>query len=75
MIHYIDIMMSVSTILMQVSKTKENMEKKKELWAYLKEKNSKLYKTCKMSVSGLSNMPKFISIPGYRIAQKIYKFN
>ncbi|MBR1748212.1 MAG: glycosyltransferase family 2 protein [Bacilli bacterium] len=75
LIHYIDIMMSVSTILMQVSNTEENMEKKKELWAYLKEKNNKLYKTCKISVSGLSNLPKFISIPGYRIAQKIYKFN
>ena len=75
LIHYIDIMMSVSTILMQVSGTEENMEKKRELWNYLKEKNSKLYKTCKLSVSGLSNMPKFISIPGYRIAQKIYKFN
>lgn len=75
LIHYIDIMMSVSTILIQVSGTKENMAKKKELWKYLKEKNRKLYKTCKISVSGLSNMPRFISIPGYRIAQKIYKFN
>ncbi len=75
LIHYIDIMMTVSTILLQVSNTKENDEKKKELWKYLKEKNKKLYKTCCISLSGLTTLPKFISIPGYRIAQKIYKFN
>ena len=68
-------MMSVSTILMQISGTQENLEKKRELWDYLKEKNRKLYKTCKMSISGLSNLPRFISIRGYKIAQKIYKFN
>ncbi len=75
LIHYIDIMMSVSTILLQVSNTPINRQKKKELWDYLKNKNKKLYKTCKLSVSGASSLPRFIAIPGYRIAQKIYKFN
>ncbi len=75
LIHYIDIMMSVSTILLQVSGTKENEQKKKELWKYLKEKNSKLYKNCRISLSGLTTLPRFISVPGYKIAQKIYKFN
>ena len=41
----------------------------------LKEKNPKLYKTCKLSLSGLTTLPKVVSVPGYRIAQKIYKFN
>mgnify|MGYP004517618815 CR=1 FL=1 len=75
LIHYIDIMMSVSTILLQVSNTKEHQQKKKELWEYLKKVNKKLYKTCKISVSGASSLPRFISVPGYRIARKIYKFN
>ncbi len=75
LIHYIDIMMSVSTILLQVSNTKESDQKKKELWQYLKEKNPKLYKTCHLSLSGLTTLPKFLSVPGYRIARKIYKFN
>ena len=75
LIHYIDIMMSVSTILLQVSNTHINKQKKKDLWDYLKNKNKKLYKTCKLSVSGASSLPRFIAIPGYRIAQKIYKFN
>lgn len=75
LIHYIDIIMSVSTILLQISNTKEHQQKRKELWKYLKEKNPKLYKTCKLSVSGATCLPRFFSIPGYKIAQKIYKFN
>ncbi len=75
LIHYIDIMMTVSSMLLQVSNTKENQQKRKELWNYLKTKNSKLYKTCRISLSGATCLPRFISVPGYRIAQKIYKFN
>ena len=75
LIHYIDMMMSLSTILLQISNTKEHQQKRKELWQYLKEKNPMLYKTCKLSLSGATCLPRFLSIPGYKIAQKIYKFN
>ena len=36
LIHYIDIMMSVSTILLQISNTKEHQQKRKELWQCMK---------------------------------------
>ncbi len=75
LIHYIDIMMTVTTILLQVDGTKESKAKMKEIWDYLKRKNRKLYKTCKLSLSGATCLPRFLSVPGYRIAQKIYKFN
>ncbi len=75
LIHYIDIMMSVSTILLQVSNTTEAKVKKEELWDYLKTKNKRLYKVCKLNVSGASCLPRWISVPGYRLARKIYKFN
>ncbi len=75
LIHYIDIMMSVSSILLQVSNTDENQHKRKELWKYLKEKNRKLYKTCRLSLSGATCLPRDIAVVGYRIARKIYKFN
>lgn len=75
LIHYIDIMMSVSTILLQVENTKEAKKKIKDLWQYLATKNHKLYKTCLLSLSGATRLPHFLSVPGYRIAQKIYKFN
>ena len=75
LIHYIDIMMTVTTILLQVAHTTEADEKRKELWQYLKKKNRKLYKTCRLSLSGASCEPKFLSVPIYRLARKIYKFN
>jgi len=75
LIHYIDIMMTVSSMLLQVSNTKEHQEKRRELWAYLKLKNPKLYKTCRISLSGATCLPRFLSVPGYKIARKIYKFN
>ncbi len=75
LIHYIDIMMSVSTILLQVANTKEHDLKKEQLWNYLKEKNYRLYKICHISVSGFCKLPKVISVPGYHLAQKIFKFN
>jgi len=75
LVHYIDIMMTVSSMLLQVSGTKEHQEKRKELWNYLKEKNKKLYKTCRISLSGATCLPRVISVPGYKLARKIYKFN
>ncbi len=75
LVHYLDAMMMVSTILCQVSGTKENLEKKKELWRFLRIKNKKVYNVCYRSMSGLTKLPRFISVPGYRIARKIYKFN
>ena len=75
LIHYMDIMMSVSSILLQVSNTAENQAKRKELWQYLKTKNPKLYRTCRLSLSGATCLPRNIAVAGYKIAQKIYKFN
>ena len=75
LIHYMDIMMSVSSILLQVSNTAENQAKRKELWQYLKAKNPKLYRTCRLSLSGATCLPRNIAVAGYKIAQKIYKFN
>ncbi len=75
LIHYIDIMMTVSSMLLQVSNTSEHQEKRKELWKYLKDKNPKLYKNCRISLSGATCLPRFLSVPGYKIARKIYKFN
>lgn len=75
LIHTLDTMMIVSTILLQVSNTPENQEKRHELWNYLKQKNPRLYKKLVRSISGLTNLPRFLSVSGYHLAQKIYKFN
>ncbi len=73
LIHYLDIMMGVSTILLTVANTKEARDKKEELWDYLNTKYPHLKK--KFKIARITKLPRFISIPGYRIAQKIYKFN
>ena len=73
LIHYLDIMMTISTILLKLANTKEANLKSKELWNYLKEKNKTVYK--KLKIARLAKLPRFISVPGYKIARKIFKFN
>ncbi len=73
LIHYLDIMMTVSTILLRLDATKEGDAKMKNLWAYLKGKNRKVLKRIKLAK--LAKLPRFISIPGYKLARKIFKFN
>ncbi len=73
LIHYLDIMMTVSTILLKLAKTKESDAKLKELWQYLEKENPQVKR--KLKIAPLARLPRFISIPGYRLARKIYKFN
>jgi len=80
MISYLEIMMTVSSILAIRSKTEENLQKKKELWLYLKEKDLRLYHRIRRSVLGNTmNLPgkggRKISVAAYKIAQKVVGFN
>lgn len=80
MISYLEIMMTVSSILAIRSKTEENLQKKKELWQYLKEKDLRLYRRIRRSVLGNTmNLPgeggRKISVAAYKIAQKVVGFN
>lgn len=75
-LHYLGMMMTICTILLKLENTKESKQKIRELWAYLKKYDQKLY--CQLrwkSLASLVCLPKFIAIPGYKIARKIYKFN
>ena len=58
---------------------KDALRKRSELWADLKAHDERLYHRCKFSVAGACNLPGTlggkISIGGYRIAQKLFKFN
>ncbi len=78
--NYLEIIMTVSSVLLIRSETKENLEKKKELWQYLKEKDKKLYTWMRGGImGGAMNLPgkggRRISVDGYKICQKIFKFN
>ncbi len=80
MIQYLEIMMTVSSVLAIKSGTEENLEKKKELWEYLKKQNFKLYLKLRMGFLGQGcNLPgkggRELLILGYKITQKFYGFN
>lgn len=80
MVRYLDIMMTVSSIMLILSGTDENYEKKKELWRYLKNANRKLYHHLRWTVLGNSmNLPgkggRKVSEIGYKISQKFIGFN
>ncbi len=80
MLQYLDMMMCVSSIMLILSGTKENLDKKKELWLHLKKENISLYKKIRLSILGIwMNLPGFVgrglSKLGYRVAQKMFGFN
>ncbi len=80
MFNYLKIITSVSSILLIKANTKETLAKKKELWKYLREKDTYIYKKVRRSKLGVSmNLPgavgRKISVIGYKVCQKIFKFN
>lgn len=80
MVRYLEIMMTVSSILAIKSGTEENMAKKKELWQYLRKLNFPLYLRLRWGFLGQgTNLPgksgRKFSIAGYKITQKFFGFN
>ncbi len=78
--NYLEIVTTVSSVLLIRSETEENLEKKEELWQYLKEKDKGLYKWMRRGIMGKAmNLPgkggRKLSVDAYHIAQRIYKFN
>ena len=80
MVRYLEIMMTICSILAIKSGTDENMEKKKQLWKDLKEQDFALYMRLRWGFLGQSmNLPgkrgRTVSIAGYKISQKFFGFN
>ena len=78
--NYLEIIMTVSSVLLIRSGTEENLEKKKELWKYLKSQDRGLYFYLRNGIMGSTmNLPgkggRKISVDAYHICQKIFKFN
>ena len=80
MINYLAIMMTVSSILCIRSKKKENLEKKKELWDYLKKKDYKTFLKIRYGILGQTmNLPgrpgRKVSSLAYSVARRLIGFN
>ena len=80
MISYLEIITVVSTVMLIRSGTEENLQKKRELWKYIKEKDAKLFRRLRSGIMGNTmNLPgkggRKISIAAYKISQKVVGFN
>ena len=80
MLNFLEIVTTVSSILLTKSGTKENLQKKADLWAYIEKENPKVYRRLRHSLLGrLMHLPgsggRAVMIGGYKIAQKIFGFN
>lgn len=80
MLSYLDIITTISSILLIRSGTEEALEKKKELLNYIKQKDKTLYRKLRYGLLGnCMNLPgragRWISVEGYKICQKFFGFN
>lgn len=80
MLSYLETITVVSTCIGYVSKDPENLKKVKELWAYIREKDSRTYHHLRWGIlGGAMNLPgrfgRYLSVKAYKISQKFMGFN
>ncbi|MDD6573134.1 MAG: glycosyltransferase family 2 protein [Thermoflexaceae bacterium] len=80
MLNYLKIMMVISSVMLILSETDENFQKKKELWRYVYVKNPKLWVQLRCGILGCCvNIPgkggRKVTKTGYKIANKFIGFN
>lgn len=80
MLRYLEIMMTVSSIMLILSETEENFQKKKELWRYVRTKEFLLWCQLRFSLLGVClNLPgrggRKVSKIGYKVVNKFIGFN
>ena len=80
MFNYLEIITAISTILMIASGTEENLEKRKELMKYIKNRSLLLYCKLRYRIEGVfvylpGKGGRKITLAGYKLAQRLYNFN
>lgn len=80
MLSYLAIMMTICTVFLRISGTKEDNKKEKELWAFLIHCDNGLYQHAisrflRMVAILPGNSGNKITVGLYNIARKVYKFN
>jgi glycosyltransferase involved in cell wall biosynthesis len=80
MFNYFEIVTTASSALALKSGTEENLARKQELWDYIKQSDKKIYHKMRLGIMGEAmNLPgkggRKLSVQGYKICQKIFKFN
>jgi hypothetical protein len=80
MAKYLSMMMTISSVFLQISATSEDLEKKRELWRYLKNKNKAMYLRLRYRPLGtFTNLPgragRRLTVNLYRLTRKVFKYN
>lgn len=78
--NYLSMMMTISSVLLIVSGSEQNLQKKNDLWSYLKNVNKNLYLNMKYRLFGVvanvhRSFGKKVVKYGYHLINKRYKFN
>lgn len=77
----VSMMMTISSIYLLMKGDEESFEKRKDLWQYVKNVNESVYKRLRFTkLSGATYVLPgkaggYLTLKGYRLAKKIYKFN
>ena len=79
MLSYLDIITTVSSIMLMRGGEEEHLQKKKELWDYLKEKDPYMFRRLRFGILGTCmNLPgrggRNISLEGYKICIRFFIF-
>lgn len=80
MVHELSMLMSICSVFLIIRGGQDSVDKSRELWAYLKKKDKRVYRKLKYrSISAFTNLPGRLgrksTVGMYRIVHKIYKFN
>lgn len=80
MLGYLEMITVVSTSIGYISKQEGNIEKVKELWKYIKNKDAKTYHHLRYGIfGGAMNLPgrlgRYLSIKCYKLSQRFIGFN
>ncbi len=80
MFNYFEIITAVTSVMLIRSQTEENLEKKKQLWEFIKAQNEGIYNKLRYGFLGqLMNLPgkagRRITIILYKMSQKVVGFN
>ena len=80
MLSYLEIITIISTVMLMKSGTKENLQKKRDLWAYVQSQDRWLFQRLRNHIMGQTiHLPgkggRKISLAIYKISQKVIGFN
>lgn len=80
MLSYLEIITTISSVLLIKSGTEENLQKARQLWAWLRQEHPRLYRTLRRRTAGIlihlpGGLRRFVLTKGYELSRKIFGFN